>query len=397
MANPSGHRVPMLGGRGRYPDPERSPDPAVRELVTALATLPSPAPRPHFRAELRAQLVAVTPRLVAEGREEAATASQRRSAERSRPHLRIAAAVRIAVATLAVCAVLLGGAVWLSRSALPGDALYGLKRASENAQLALTADSQQRAEDLLSFAKTRADEVSELLSQASATASGPQAGGISADKAALIRSTLGSADDDVRQASQLLGGQAVRSRSGGPLDVLLRWAPGQQDRLTDIAGRIPAGGLQQAAQNSATLVAAAAARARALQADLSCSCLGGAGSDTLGPRPCQPCSTGTGQPTTSPAVPTVPAPTTGHHTATATQSAPGPAGHGTASTTSGSGTPAGSSSGTSGGGVLPTLPPPSPPTLPTITVPPLVSPSATCTPAITLGPIKIGCHLSAGS
>ena len=389
MADPSGHRVPMPGGRGRYPDPERSADPAVRELVTALATLPSPAPRPHFRAELRAQLVAVTPRLVAEGREEAATGSPRRSAERSRPHLRIAAAVRIAVATLAVCAVLLGGAVWLSRSALPGDALYGLKRASENAQLALAADSQQRAEDLLSFARTRADEVSALLSQPSAAAAGPQAGGISAGKAALIRSTLGSADDDVRQASRLLGGQAVHSRSGGPLDVLLRWAPGQQDRLADIAGRLPAGGLQAAAQSSANLVAAAAARARALQSDLSCSCLGGAGSDTLGPRPCQPCSTRTGQPTTTPAVPTVPAPGTGLHSATATQSAPPQRG------TSGSGTPAGTGSGTSGG-VLPMLPPSSVPKVPTITVPPLVSPSGTCTPAVTLGPIKVGCSLSAG-
>ena len=395
MANPSGHRVPMLGGRGRYPDPERSPDPAVRELVTALATLPSPAPRPHFRAELRAQLVAVTPRLVAEGREEAAAAASRRSGKRARPHLRIAAAVRIAVATLAVCAVLLGGAVWLSRSALPGDALYGLKRASENAQLALAADSQQRAADLLSFAKTRADEVSELLSQPSAAAAGPQAGGISAGKASLIRSTLGSADDDVRQASQLLGSQAVRSRSGAPLDVLLRWAPGQQGRLTDIAGRMPAGGLQQAAQNSANLVAAAAARATALQADLGCSCLGGAGSDNLGPLPCQPCNTGAGHPSTSPATPTVPTTTTGHRSGTATQPAPSPAGNSTTPAqggTSGSSTPAGTGSGTPGG-VLPTLPPPS---LPTISVPPLVSPSGSCTAAVTLGPIKIGCGLSVG-
>lgn len=393
-----GHRVPMLGGRSRFPDPERSSDPAVRDLVTALATLPSPAPRAHFRAELRAQLVAVTPRLVVEGREEAAAETAHRDGERSRPHLRIARGLRVAVACLAVFAMLLGGAVWLSRSALPGDALYGLKRASENAQLALASGSQQRAADLLAFAKTRADEVSELLAQPSAWAAGPQAdAGIGADKAALIRSTLGSADDDLRQASQLLGSQAVRSRSGGPLDMLLQWAPGQQDRLTDITGRIPAGGLHQNAQSSADLVAAAVARAKSLQANVSCSCVGGAGSDGLGPRPCQPCMAGTGQPTTTPATPTLPAPTTGHRGAT-TQPVPGsttttaPAGNGTSGTGGASGT--GSS-----GGVLPTVPVPTPglPSvpLPTITLPPLSS-SGSCTPLVTVGPIKIGCGVSVG-
>src|SRR6185437_4847649 len=62
------HRVSMLGGPlRRYEDPAQSRDPRIREIVAALATLePAPAPRAHFRAELRAQLVAVTPRLVAE-------------------------------------------------------------------------------------------------------------------------------------------------------------------------------------------------------------------------------------------------------------------------------------------------------------------------------------------
>src|SRR5438270_2421700 len=63
------HRVRSLSpSLRRYEDPARSSDPRIRELVTQLATLePGPEPRAHFRAELRAQLVAVTPRLVAEG------------------------------------------------------------------------------------------------------------------------------------------------------------------------------------------------------------------------------------------------------------------------------------------------------------------------------------------
>jgi hypothetical protein len=393
----------MLGVRGRFPDPQRSTDPAVRELVSALATLPSPAPRAHFRAELRAQLVAVAPRLVAEGRAEAEAAAAPQRAERARPHVRIAAGIRIAVAALAACAVLLGGAVWLSQSALPGDALYGLKRASENAQLALASDGHQRATDLLAFAKTRADEVSELLSQASATAAGAQAdGAISAAKASLIRSTLGSADDDLRQASQLLGGQAVRDRSGSPLDLLLSWAPGQQDRLGDVAGRIPAGDLRDAALASADLVAAAVTRAKALQANVGCSCLGGGGSDSLGPRPCLPCQSGPARQTTAPATPTVPAPTRpGHPGVTSTRQPPAPA-----TSTSNAPAPQGSSgsggsagSGGSSGGVLPPLPTSSLPSLPlplpTVSLPPLTTTSS-CTPAVTIGPIKIGCGLSVG-
>lgn len=393
----SEHRVPMLRGRGRFPDPERSSDPAVRELVAALATLPAPAPRAHFRAELRAQLVAVAPRLVAEGREEAerATAAASPGGRTQRSHL--FAGLRIAVASLAVVVVLLGGAVWLSRSALPGDALYGLKRASESAQLALASDPQQRAADLLGFAKTRVDEVRDLLNQPSADAAGPQAGGIGADQAKLIRSTLGSADDDLRQASRLLGNQSVHTRSATPLSVLLTWAPGQQDRLETIVDRLPAGDLRQAAQESAHLVAAATARAHALQSELGCSCLGGAGSDTLGPQPCQPCTAqpaGPGGPTAPPGSGTGsghphPRPTTA---ATSTTPAPAPAGSGSPATGSTGSTGSGTGSGTpTHGHLLPSLPLPSLP----ITVPPL-KPSGSCTPLISLGPITIGCGLSAG-
>src|SRR4051794_35737826 len=62
------HRGPMLSpALHRQPDPEHSRGPRVRALVGQLRTLEAPAPRPEFRDELRAQLVAITPRLVAEG------------------------------------------------------------------------------------------------------------------------------------------------------------------------------------------------------------------------------------------------------------------------------------------------------------------------------------------
>src|SRR3954452_13145573 len=63
------HRVSLHGlSLRRYEDPTQSPDPRVRAVIAGLQTLdPAPAPRAHFRAELRAQLVAVAPRLIADG------------------------------------------------------------------------------------------------------------------------------------------------------------------------------------------------------------------------------------------------------------------------------------------------------------------------------------------
>ena len=61
------HRVPLLGSAWRRnDDPATSRDPQVRAVVGALATLPAPELNAEFRAELRAQLVAITPRIIAE-------------------------------------------------------------------------------------------------------------------------------------------------------------------------------------------------------------------------------------------------------------------------------------------------------------------------------------------
>src|SRR5436190_1987747 len=136
MAEMAEHRVSMLGSSlRRFEDPTRSADPRIRAVVAGLRTLEiAPPARAHFRAELRAQ---------------------------------------------------------------PGDALYGLKRASENVELSLASGPTDKANLLLDFAKTRADEVNQLLSRASSVAVGRGAtasGQISSHTADLIRSTLASAD-----------------------------------------------------------------------------------------------------------------------------------------------------------------------------------------------------------
>ncbi|MDT4937359.1 MAG: hypothetical protein QOG80_1030, partial [Pseudonocardiales bacterium] len=296
----------------RYEDPTRSSDPRIRALVTELRSLQlAPAPRAHFRAELRAQLISVAPRLVAEGvgaerplthEAPAAAAAEKRtvpSAGRLRggsTHggaISLGRPVAIAAAVVALFAMVLGGAVLMSRGAVPGDTLYGLKRADENVQLAFTSGDTARGKKYLQFAENRAHEVSQLLSRSSALAGSgtAAASGINSHTANLVATALSSADNDVRSASRLLGDAAVESNSSGPLTVMATWAPAQVQRLQAITDRIPAGSsLRTRSAASTELVSAALSRSQNLTTLLDCHCLDKAPTDSLGPLPCVVCA-----------------------------------------------------------------------------------------------------------
>jgi hypothetical protein len=295
----------LVGVLRRYPDPADSNDPLISALVHRLATVPPPpGPSPEFTAQLHAQLVAVTPRLVTEGDSETDQRRRWRWPHVRRLPLRRPLAV---VGTLVVIfALLLGGAVWLSSSSLPGDSLYGLKRASENVQLSLTGGTGARAKEYLTLAKRRANEASALLSRALAlgAGTGPQAAdGISARSAKLITDTLDDADSDLRNASRLLTEQAVSNRSADPLRVLLGAVPDQVSRLASIVNRIPPGQLHDRARASEQLAVRVLDRANRLRADLGCSCLTRTSADDLGPLPC---STSCAAPRATPGPPSSP-------------------------------------------------------------------------------------------
>ena len=274
----------------RYADPAASADPVISTLVERLASLPPPPPPgPRFRAELRDQLVAVTPRLVAEGVTPETSAEpsprEKRAAWRRIPLRRPLAVVGV---LLVVFALLLTGAVWLSRTTLPGDSLYGLKRASENVQLSLTSGDGARGRQYLTLAKRRVEEIARLLSRTSglATAGSHAAGGINPHTTSLITRTLNDADSDLRDASRLLTGQAVRTASANPLQTLRSWTPGQVSRLTAIVNRTPTGPLHTRAVTSKLLAQRVLDRAVQLRADLECRCLVQTSSDDLGQLPC---------------------------------------------------------------------------------------------------------------
>jgi hypothetical protein len=404
MSEMSEHRVPMLGASWRRSeDPTHSRDPRIRAVVGALAALPSPEPRAEFRAELRAQLVAIAPRVIGESAQTAdvtahlvdvaRTHTARPATARPRHTDSVLARIRsislgrplaIAASVITVFALLLGGAVWMSKKALPGDTLYGLKRASENAELAFAGSNTEKARDYLRFAKTRVEEAAGLLSRATATAAGtgPQAGGVDSRTASLITSTLSSADTDVKSASSLLTKQAVKTESAGPLNLLTSWAPGQLARLHDLAAAMPDSALRSRTVSSANVVDTAVNRAKSLAPKVQSGCLDSAPTDDFGPLPVSACP--------SPSV-TTPTHTTPSKQATSTRGAS----HGTTKGTNGTGSTAAPGAGTS----TATAPAPKSSSTPLLNLSSLPLPTSTptlpltvssCSAGLTLGPIVVG-------
>jgi hypothetical protein len=199
----------------------------------------------------------------------------------------------VAASVIVAFALLLGGAVVISRKALPGDALYGLKRASERLELATAGSDLDKAHDYLDFAASRVGEARSLSKDAG-----------DAETAQLIGSTLRSSDADVRAAARLLGTHAVKHASAKSLSTMTGWAPGQERRLEALAAGLSDPTLRSQALSSLRLVRAAQARALALAAKMGCSCLSSANADALGPKPCTTCSAPviTPRPATKPAV-----------------------------------------------------------------------------------------------
>ncbi|MDQ1753097.1 MAG: hypothetical protein QOE71_4153 [Pseudonocardiales bacterium] len=356
------------GGRGRATAFES-------DLIARLRVLPvGPKPDRRFKSELRAQLVAITARIVAESAGDVATAAGKSSALARRP---AGAAVHTGRTTLrgaaralrrpilglasaaAVLALMLGAALWMSSGSLPGDSLYGVKRASENLKLSVAGGDVDKGYTYLRFATTRADEVTKLLGKPSALAAGPggavAAGQPSSRTVSLVKDTLDSLDSDSRSGMQLLGKATVAQQSAAPLSKLQTWTVGQRAKLSSISSRLPAGDLRTRVQASLTLLKRIETRSAELKSKVGCACLSQTRSDDLGPVPCSPCkSLGASAPGSSPGSPggSAPAGQSGSGGSSSNRSGAGtvPNGSGPAGGTGGTRT-GGASGGINGGGV----------------------------------------------
>ena len=176
----------------------------------------------------------------------------------------------------------LAALVALSTGAGPGDVLYGVKRGTEQTQLALAGDS--RGQALLDLARTRLQELDDL----------------DGDDG-LARSTLATMDDQTTEGASWYFSRALDTTDAAPLDRLSSWTSAQSAQLESARPDVPPGATDDVAA-SLGLLAAITERADGLRGALDCS--GGpvlAGTDELGPVPtgCRPEATTPQSPATT--------------------------------------------------------------------------------------------------
>jgi hypothetical protein len=236
------------------PGPERPnelDERTVVHLVRALAplTAPDPRARERMRARIQAGLTAtataergttpaITERHPATGRGSRAPRNRPTGTDRGStrpgelPRAGTGARGRFAIAAVALLALVLslaGMSLLLARDALPGDALYGVKRTAEAASLGLTFGDEPKALKHLEFAAARVTEIETLAQRFANPADAPTGGYLTA---------LSDFDNDSSAGSRQLIALATRG-DGRELDTLRDWAKQQASRLAGVSPRLP--------------------------------------------------------------------------------------------------------------------------------------------------------------
>ena len=176
-------------------------------------------------------------------------------------------------AALAVLAIA-GGSVFASRDAVPGDALYGIKRAAEAAGGIFAGGEAARGQHDLDLAATRLDEI-ERMARDGAT-----------DPAAYA-SAFQEFDNATRAGTRQVLAGAEPDRSAGDL---ARWATQQTARLSALRASLPSAS-QSDADDALRLLDRVHDRAVAVAARSGCAQVTSNATDDLGPLPAQgPCT-----------------------------------------------------------------------------------------------------------
>ncbi|WP_374559326.1 DUF5667 domain-containing protein [Micromonospora sp. RHAY321] len=226
---------------------------------------------PDFRTGLRAMLLATAER-EGLGTPAAAEPAATRPAS-TRGSLLPAVTARRARARGAILIGVAAGAIAVSgisaasENAVPGDALYGMKRSTERAQLALASSDISRGQLFLDFARTRLGEAAKLR--------GDRIG---------YSAVLDDMDADTRQGVRLLTAAAVQRAEPTSLDTLNTFVTGQRravGNLVDGATRAD----RERTGRSLVLLDSIRERSDALRAAIACGLPAPTGSDALGPVP----------------------------------------------------------------------------------------------------------------
>ncbi|WP_204942239.1 DUF5667 domain-containing protein [Micromonospora luteifusca] len=168
---------------------------------------------------------------------------------------------------IAAGAIAVSGISAASENAVPGDALYGMKRSTERAQLALASSDISRGQLFLDFARTRLGEAAKLR--------GDRIG---------YSAVLDDMDADTRQGVRLLTTAAVQRAESGSLDTLNTFVTSQRRAVSGLVdGSTRAD--RDRTQRSLHLLDSIRERSDTLRAAIACGLPAPTASDALGPDP----------------------------------------------------------------------------------------------------------------
>ncbi|MFJ8580404.1 DUF5667 domain-containing protein [Micromonospora sp. NPDC093277] len=224
----------------------------------------------EFRTGLRAMLVATAEREGAGAPAQPATAQAGTGTRGSLLPAATGRRVRARGAILvgvAAGAIALSGISAASENALPGDALYGMKRSTERAQLALASSDVSRGQLFLDFARTRLDE----------------AATVRADRVGFS-TVLDDMDADTRQGVRLLTTVAVQRADVTGLNAIDAFVTGQRRAVTGLLDRVDHVERDRT-HRSLDLLDDVGRRADGIRAALACGLPAPVASDALGPAP----------------------------------------------------------------------------------------------------------------
>jgi hypothetical protein len=209
------------------------------EVVSELRATPDPVADPVFVAALRDMLIAEAETVLAAAAADQAEIDQRLRLTPAEPGVRRRNR-RLAAAVSGV--VLVGGSATMafaSQSALPGDALYPIKRGIESAHAGLTFDRAGRGEVLLRSASTRLDEA-EQLSRSDADPS-------------RVDDALNAFTDQAVAGSDLLVQDYQTSGDESSITTVRTFTASSMARLSDLQALVPPDSLPQLLQAAQAL------------------------------------------------------------------------------------------------------------------------------------------------
>jgi len=194
-------------------------------VVRDLRAIPEPAPRAEFVSDLRLRLMA-----------EADTALRQAARPLTAVEQRLVLPVRSyrrdrRLATLLGAAALIGATTSMAvaaQTALPGESLYPVKRALENAQTGIARGDTAKGEVLLANARGRLDEIRDLAERGNPAS------------VSAVESTLEAFSDQAGEASDMLLAAYDETGDEAVITELRSFAGSSMDRLSELESSLPA-------------------------------------------------------------------------------------------------------------------------------------------------------------